>query len=102
MQCAENRAFDRELPLGQGRQYRLAGEASILQLCQSEIEQLRSGFSQHDIGRFQIAMHYALAMRFVERVGDLQRVAQQLLGIGSGPLAMRSARVSPSRYSITR
>ena len=46
-------------------------------------------------------MDDALPMRVVERVGDLDAVAQRLLE-RQRPLASRSASVSPSSSSITR
>ena len=46
-------------------------------------------------------MHDARAMRVIERVGDLDAVAQHSPS-ASGPCASRSASVSPSMYSITR
>ena len=48
-------------------------------LCQSKIQKLHAGLGQHDVAGFQIAMHHAAAVRFVECVGDLHAVLQSLI-----------------------
>ena len=70
-------------------------------LRQSEVEQLGARLREHDVAGLQIPVHDAGAMCPVERRRDLDRRGQGLAD-GSGPFASRSARVSPSRYCMTR
>ncbi len=46
---------------------------------QAEVQQLGAGARQHDVGRLEIAMDHAVAMRPVERIGDLGAVADDLV-----------------------
>ena len=48
-------------------------------LGQPEVQQLRPRLGQHDVGGLEITMDDSLAMRLVERVGDLGRDLQRLL-----------------------
>ena len=50
--------------LGKRRYFRL-------HLGQSEIQQLHAGFCDQDIARFEVAVYDPLAVRRVERVGNL-------------------------------
>ena len=59
-----------------------------------EIEQLGASGRQHDVGGFQIAMDDAVAVRVGERIGNLNRVAQDLVQgqcAASDPLGQRFA-----------
>ena len=47
-------------------------------LRQPEVEQLHPALREHHVSRLQIAMHDPLAMRVVERVGDLDAISQRL------------------------
>ena len=49
------------------------------QLGEPEVEQLRAGLGQHDVGGLEIAVDDALPMRLVEGVGDLGRDLQRLV-----------------------
>ena len=51
----------------------------MLQLRQTEIQQLRARLREHDVAGFQIAVRHALAVRLVQRVGNLDGVLQHLL-----------------------
>ncbi len=44
-----------------------------------EVHQLGACLRQHDVGRLQIAMDDARAMRFVERIGDVDRVRHRFV-----------------------
>ena len=46
---------------------------------QSEIQNLNAGFRDHDVGRFQIAMNDALAVRLHQRSHDLRSVGERRL-----------------------
>ena len=70
-------------------------------LGQPEVEQLRSARRQHDVGRLQVAVHHAPAVRLVQRVGNLE-TQLQASSRPSAPRSSRAASVSPSRYSMTR
>ena len=72
------------------------------QLRQPEVQQLRAGLRQHDVGGLEIAMDDALAVRLVERVGDLERAIVSAWSSGSGPFSSRAASVCPSRCGMTR
>jgi hypothetical protein len=56
-----------------------AGRNLPLQLCQTKVQQLRARFGQHNVARLQIAVGNALAMRFVQRVGNFDGILQYLL-----------------------
>ena len=86
---ADDGAVSRQwLPFG--RHDRLPGarhrDGRLRLLRQAEVEELhlrcivanRAGFGQHDVAGFQIAMDDALAMRLVERVGDLDRDLERI------------------------
>jgi len=49
-----------------------------LELRETEVEQLRAGLRKHDVAGLEIAVRDALAVRAVERLGDLDAVAQHL------------------------
>ena len=55
---------------------------------EAEIHQLGSGLGEHDVAGLEIAVDDALAMRLVERVGDLDADLQYLRS-GSAPLRKR-------------
>ena len=57
---------------------RLFGRRVDVMLRQPEIEHLCSAFCDHDVRRLQVAMDDSLPVRFVERVGNLDRVLQHL------------------------
>ena len=48
-------------------------------LGQAEVEQLDARLRHHDVARLQIAMDESLAVRLVERVGQLHRVGEGLI-----------------------
>ena len=48
-------------------------------LGEAEIEELRAGFGEHDIGRFKITVDYAAVVRFVESIGDFGADFEDLL-----------------------
>ena len=62
------------------------GRVSLLKMLlgrrarEAEIEQLRARARQHHVARLQIAVDDAVAVRAIERVGDLGRVADDLVG----------------------
>jgi hypothetical protein len=72
---AEDRAFLSERFLLR-RVVEIDGAAS---LGQAEVQQLRARLGDHHVRRFQIAMHDARFVRFVERFGDLDSVTQDLI-----------------------
>ncbi len=72
-----------------------------LPLRHAKVEQLGTGLRQHHVGGLQVAVNDAVPMRMIERLGDLDRMAQDLVS-GKGPRARRCATVSPSNNSITR
>ena len=45
---------------------------------QTEVQKLRARLGQHHVARFQVAMNYSGAMRFLQRIGDLDGDLQQL------------------------
>ena len=53
-------------------------EVRLRKLCESKVQQLYSGLSDQDIGRFQIAVNDPLCVRSVETVCDLYRHGQRL------------------------
>ena len=65
-------------------------------LGQAEVEQLDALFRDQDVGRLQIAMGDALAVRRIQRVQNLAGIFDGL-SIGNGPLSG-----APSMNSITR
>ena len=76
----EDRALARQLGLRGQR-----GEGAVRagrrhRFRQPEVEQLHAGLRQHDVAGLQVAVNDPLAVRLVERVGDLRAVAQHLLG----------------------
>ena len=48
------------------------------ELGETEIEKLGSRGRQHDVAGLQVAVHHALAMRFVQRLGELDADAERL------------------------
>src|SRR5262249_2399158 len=46
--------------------------------CQSEIEQLHARPREHDVRRLEIPVHDAVTMGVIERICDLDRIAQHL------------------------
>ena len=48
-------------------------------LGQTEIEQLRSRFGDHDVAGLQVAMNDPGAMSLVQRLADLNAIAQHLI-----------------------
>ncbi|MDO8795479.1 MAG: hypothetical protein Q7J25_12760 [Vicinamibacterales bacterium] len=73
----QDRAVGRQRLLDR-RHHRRArgGPTRRAHLRQTEVEQLRALFRQHDVGRLEVAMDDALAVRAAERVGDLDPAAQ--------------------------
>ena len=61
---------------------------------EAKIEQLRAARRQHDVGGLQIAMDDPVAMRVVERAGDLDRVRQRLVQRQSPVRQSRGQRVA--------
>jgi hypothetical protein len=57
----------------------LPGCCILSPFCQPKVQQLRTGFRQHDVARLQIAVRYSLAVGFVERVGNIDGVLQDLI-----------------------
>ena len=47
-------------------------------LREAEIQEGGAAAGQHDVGGLEIAMHHAVAVRVVERVGELNRDGQRL------------------------
>jgi len=99
------RAKDRPLHRQPGRRRRqhrrTRARCGRGRLRQTEVEELDAPLREHDVGRLQIAVDDALAMRLVERVGNLGPVAKRQIE-RQRPLVRRTARVSPSRNSMTR
>ncbi len=79
-----------------------ADRRAAVELGQAEVEQLHPDFVSMMFAGLQVAVDDALAMRVVERVGNLDRDSAASASSGSGPFASRSASVSPSSSSITR
>src|SRR3990170_5702738 len=80
------RAHDRALQRGTSCRWRwrVGGELDgsgrlLLQLRQTEVEELAALFRQHNVSGLDVAMRGAFAMRLVERVSYLDGVAQHLL-----------------------
>ena len=48
-------------------------------LGESEVQELHSRLRQHHVAGLEIPVHYPLAVRLVERIGDLDAEAQDLL-----------------------
>ena len=71
-------------------------------LRQPEVEELHARLRQHHVAGLQVPVHDPLPVRFVQRVGDLDAVAQRLLQRQRRPSPADPASVSPSRYSMTR
>ena len=73
---------------------------------EAEIKQFGARFGQHDVGGFEITMHNARAMRGCHASAIWIAIVSASVRGRPGPLdaarAMRSASVSPSRYSMTR
>src|SRR5690242_2139973 len=55
------------------------GSAGPRSFARPKSKQLRARFRDHDVRGFEIAMDDARAMRLLERVGNLGRVAQRLV-----------------------
>ena len=89
------RAQDRP-SLGQRRVTLFRPRPGRKALGQAEVEHLHPALRQQDVRGLQVAVDDAVAVRVLERVGDLAGQAQHV-ATGSGP---RSA--FPSTYSITR
>ena len=70
-------------------------------LGEAEVEEFGAALGEHDVGGFQVAMDDAGVVGFFEAVGDFDCDLEDLIG-GQRPWGMREARVSPSRYSMTR
>ena len=78
----EDRAGLREVRgAGHGRQRRQAGllRHGRHRLGEAEVEQLHARLRDHDVAGLQIPVHDPLPVRLVERVGDLDAVAQRLI-----------------------
>ena len=56
----------------------VAGDG-LQRLGQTEVEDLHARGGQHDVRGLQVPMHDALAVRAIERVGDLGAVSQRLV-----------------------
>jgi hypothetical protein len=54
-------------------------DSSHHRLGKPEVQKLHAGLRQHHVAGLQVPMHDALAVRLVERVGNLAAVAQRLL-----------------------
>ena len=50
-----------------------------LPLRHAKVEQLGTGLSQHHVGGLQVAVNDAVPMRMIERLGNLDRMAQDLV-----------------------
>ena len=62
---------------------RLADErpaSGRVHLGEAEVEQLDARLGEHHVARLEVAMDDPLAMGAAERVGDLDAVAQELIG----------------------
>ncbi len=86
LEGAEHRAPLRQrlARLGLRRQGRGSGKRAVpsrrLELRQTEVEELDPALRQHHVAGLQVAMDDALPVRLVQRVGDLDAEAQELLG----------------------
>ena len=101
----EDRAFGRQVlsRLG-GKDGETGKNTPRLRGCefrQPEVDELHARLRDHHVARLQVPMHDPLPVGFLQRVGDLDPVTEDLLR-GSGPFARRSVRVCPSRNSMTR
>ena len=65
--------------LGRHRRRLRVGRRDGLQLRHAKVEELRTRPGQHDVGRLEVTVHDAAPMRMVERFGNLDRVAQNLI-----------------------
>ena len=61
---------------------------------QTEVEQLGAALGEHDVGRLQVAMHDAVAMRAGERVADFDPDFQGLLERDGAPLQATAQRLA--------
>ena len=64
------------------------------ELGEAEVEQLCASRGEHDVGRLQVAMDDPVAVRVIERAGDLDRADQRLVerqSPGREPLGQRVA-----------
>src|SRR5439155_1594100 len=82
LKCSYQHAFCRQplaldCHLGQcGRN----GRGFLSQLGQTEIQQLRAGFGQHDVAGLQIAVNNSVTVRFVQSVCNLDSIGHCLRG----------------------
>ena len=81
-QRAENRPFGSERPR---RRHRFPGRSGSddrgrARFREAEVEQLCASPRQHDVRRFEIPMDDAVPMRVIQRVGNLDGIAQDLFG----------------------
>jgi hypothetical protein len=79
LQCTDDRALRRQAALA-GSKIGNSGErrrwSRLSQPRESEVEQLRARFRQHDVRGLEIAMDHSLPVRFIECIGDLDRIFQ--------------------------
>ena len=84
--------------VGASAAHRLHGSMPVAsQLGKSEIQNLRlPAIGDEDVGRLDIAVNDALAMGYVERVGDLDADVEQLVGATARPGSSRSGSRLPA------
>ena len=62
------------------RRWERVKRISLERLRHAKVEQLGASLGQHDVGGLEIAMHDPVPVRMVERLGNLDRMTQDLIG----------------------
>ena len=68
--------------------------------CEPEVEELRPAWREEDVGRLDVAMDDALAVRGVERVGERHCRCRRVWTTSMRPRVRRRCSDSPSSSSI--